>query len=225
MFNDYDPSQYDSVEAAQSRGIPSTIIAPGPSDNKALDSSTTYVCDASIFQWEDGLWRDTTTGLLYRGLSGPEMCPPGVKLRLGEVLSRPQFYIVVLCPELLTQTPGKPKMFATLKAMELTHTRNNVDVNGVQDDLDIFAWDGMSIDDLRQKVLSVYLGLVIMYVQAVKFEKKIIDDDGNTEGYLNSKAKSKYLPHAPIRLTIMQSEDHLTITISPPQRVYHWLRL
>lgn len=144
---------------------------------------------------------------MFRGMSGPEICPPGTKLALGEVLYRdpanPFYYIVVLCPELLTQTPGKPKMFATTMAGELTHTRNNVNVNGEPDDLDYFAYDGMSIDGLRQKVLSVYLGLVIMYIQGVKFEKKIIDNNGNTNGYLNSKAQFKILT-----TTCLDSTDH-----------------
>lgn len=157
-------------------------------------------------------------------MRGPEICPPGAKIAAAEVLARPQHFTVVLCPELLTQAPGKHKMFATLSGVELTNTRHGTDVNGDTVPEDRFAWIDMSIDDLRQEVLSVYLGLIIMYIQGVKFEKKIIDDEGNTVGSLNSKAKPKYILLDSVRLTIIQSEDHL-ITILTPQGIYQRIRL
>lgn len=114
-------------------------------------------------------------------------------------------------------------MFATLSEVELTNTRENFDVNGETVPEDQFAWTTMSIDNLRQEVLSVYLGLAIMYIQGVKFEKKIVDDRGNTEGYLNSKANPEDIPLVSIRLTIIQSEDHLITTLTP-QGIYPRIR-
>lgn len=64
----------------------------------------------------------------------------------------------------------------------MTHTRNIITASGEQNPLDCFIWRGMSIDDLRQEVLSVYLDLMIIYIQGVKYEKNITDERGRTPG-------------------------------------------
>ena len=180
-----------------------------------------FVCDPSIFERVDDystLWRDTTTGYLYLGPLTSEICPPGVKVVSAEHLARPMHFTVILCPEVLTQTPGQHKMFAGVDGLELSHTRNSEDANGNEDALDLFAWLDMSIDELRQHVLSVWMGRVIMYIQGRKFEK-IVDNQGRTEGYLWSEAESKSLLLTSIRLTILQSHIRQNIAPLAPQRL------
>ena len=82
-------------------------------------------------------------------------------------------------------------MFAGVDSLELSHTRNSEDANGNEDALDMFAWLDMSIDELRQHVLSVWMGRALIYIQGIKFEKKLTDNQGNSEGYLTSEAEPK----------------------------------
>ncbi len=110
-------------------------------------------------------------------------------------------------------------MFAGLDGLELSHTRDSEDANGNVDAVDLFGWLDMSIDELRQHVLSVWIGRVIMYIQGIKFEKKIINDQGGTEGYLYSETDPKSLLLTLIRLTTLQSDIRPTIAPLALQRL------
>ena len=196
---------------------PSVWVDWGPQDLQALDSSTVFVCDPSVFEKVDDsstLWRDTTTGYFYTGLaSSSVICPPGVKTASAEHLARPMHFTIVLCPEVLTQTPAKHRMFTGVESLELPHTRDSADADGNNEDpIDEFAWIDMSIDELRQNVLSVWMGRVIMYIQGIKFEKKIVDNSGNTEGTLTSGAEPKSLLLTSTRLI------RLAVSYSPNYR-------
>lgn len=86
----------------------------------------------------------------------------------------PRYLVVILCPSVLTQTAGEPKMYADLAGTELSNTRPNfVGVKGqrltAEETLDLLAWKGMFIDQLRERVLSVYIARVIILAIGAKF--------------------------------------------------------
>lgn len=68
------------------------------------------------------IWYDSATDEVYQDLTfDEELCPPGVPTRLAYHKGRgfhqaddeedhPDYYVVFLCPVILTQTPGRPKI-------------------------------------------------------------------------------------------------------------------
>ena len=186
----------------------------GTQDLQYMDSATVFVCDPSIFEKVDDestLWRDTTTGYLYLGPPTSEICPPGVKVVSAEHLAGPMHYTVILCPEVLTQRYGQHKMFAGVDGLELSHTRNYQGANGNEQALDLFAWLNMSIDELRQHVLSVWMGREIMYIQGRKFWRDIVDSQ---QSYMWSKAEPKILT------AYLHSTDHTAVAFAPNHRTF-----
>lgn len=114
----------------------------------------------------DGVYLQITTDAV--------ICPPGVNTRLAKhpastspQASRPAYLIAILCPQILTQTPGRPKMWATLDGLELTNTRPTA---GTQDSL---LWIGMHIDVLRQRVLSVWIGRMVILITSLKYSDRM----------------------------------------------------
>lgn len=148
--------------------------APVAADVASLDTLTVVVCDPYVYvkidrSYTDFLWRDSTTNGYYIITDEPEICPPGLKTRLAAHRGEPFHFIIILCPEVLTQTDGQYKMFATLGGDGLTNTRPQ----DVGNPLDMHTWVGMSIDQLRERVLSVYLGRMVIYIQAQKYAQNI----------------------------------------------------
>ena len=94
---------------------------------------------------------------------------------------------MILCPAVLTQRVGEPKIFATVDGKELSHTipspvydGNNGDplpnVTAVES-LDLLLWQGMNIDQLRERVLSVYMGRVILFLTGQKYYTQVLDKE------------------------------------------------
>lgn len=136
-------------------------------DLPAVEDTLEYSCNPRRFRKVDGdEWQDRTTGEIYIIQSADQICPGdgSVKLRLALHLAEPQHFIAILCPSILGQSDGQPKMYATLEGVELSNTRPNGDPP-----LDVLSYVGMSIDDLRARVLSVYLGRVILMMVAAKW--------------------------------------------------------
>lgn len=185
-LSSFDQTAYSNIDNAIETAS-NSLLENAPTsllpDRRYLDSTTLFVCDPTTFirdvlavedlGSEDGpggtadyihVWYDTATDEVYQDLTfDEELCPSGVPTRLAYHRGRgfrqgddeedhPDYYIVVLCPEILTQTPGKPKMWATLDGQELSNTRPS---DGTL--LNELAYVGMSIDDLRSRVLSVHL--------------------------------------------------------------------
>ena len=184
FFNDFDTQMYSTFADAQ--GATPRLIAGSPvySDVTHLDTLTILNCDPTVFvkverSYTEFLWLDTSTNNFYIITSEPEICPPGLKTRLAAHRGEPFHFIIILCPEVLTQTPGQFKMFATLRGGELTDTRPYADPS-----LDMCTWDGMHIDQLRERTLSVYLGRMIIYIQAQKYSQNITSESClNFPGY------------------------------------------
>lgn len=122
-----------------------------------LDRTTKFWCDISGFYKADPT-NDASPFWAWYGPGGtneylqittePELCPPGVNTRLAKHPAtanpnRPAYFIIILCPQVVTQTPDRPKMWATLDGQELTHTRPTA---GTQDAV---LYLGMHIDALR----------------------------------------------------------------------------
>lgn len=108
-----------------------------PRDHLYLDKTTTFICDVTSFDKavvegqgqgvSSNLWIDEAIEGVFTITSDPEICPPGISTRYawryGSIAAGaplpPHRYIVIVCPELLTQTEGKPKIFPTMDGQEL----------------------------------------------------------------------------------------------------------
>ena len=149
-----------------------------PEDLLILDSITWFWCDVTGFVKVD----DASPFWVWVGVGGdgtylqittePEICPPGVNTRLAKHPAtinppRPAYLIIILCPQVLTQTPGRPKMWATLDGRELTDTRPTA---GTQDGL---LWLGKHIEALRQKALSVWIGRMVILITSLKYSDRM----------------------------------------------------
>lgn len=174
FFNDFDQRVYSTLADAQLAQPRLIAGSPVASDVAGLDTLTIVICDPYVFvkigrSYTDFLWMDSTTNRYYIITDEPEICPPGLKTRLAIHRGEPFHFIIILCPEVLTQTDGQYKMFATLSGDELTNTRPFEEGNA----LDMHTWVGMRIDQLRERTLSVYLGRMVMYIQAQKYSRNI----------------------------------------------------
>lgn len=148
-----------------------------PANLQRIDSTVRFECDPTTFSKVDSM-NDASPfwvgldGVVLQITTDPVLCPTGLKTRIAEHPATtnpttPAYFVVILCPEILTQTPGRPKMWATLFGEELTDTRP---ANDTQDHL---LWLGMPIDSLRQNVLSVWIGRIVLLVMGVKYSDRI----------------------------------------------------
>ena len=107
------------------------------------------------------------------GAADDDICGLGVKTRLAEYRGVPTHFIMIICPPVLEQIDGQPKMFADLLGTDLSdNTRPTILYDPPLTDqmtLYMLAWEGMSIDQLRAKVLSVYIGRTILIVTNAKY--------------------------------------------------------
>lgn len=174
----------------------------------SLDSSALFSCDPTAFtrihpNEPDSLWTTPDSpDELYDVTADNEICPPGMNLRLAANTGRLPHFIVVLCPEILTQKEGRFKMFATLDGQELSHTRPDSGST-----LDMLAWEGMHVDQLRERVLSVQIGRVILMIIGQKYHDEITIRP--IPGYQTFE-KCLYLT----RLTYLENLDSLSIYIT-----------
>lgn len=156
------------------------------SGSEYLDKTTAFICNVTgfvkvgpIMGMRTSIWLDEATGEQFTITNEPELCPPGIASRLvyhhssplGSVSPPP--YEVIVCPMLLTPTQGKPEMFATIDRQDLTNKRLN---DGI--DLNTVAYIGMGIDDLRDRVLSVWLGRMVIIIVAQKYGLDVLPRPG-----------------------------------------------
>ena len=158
-----------------------TNLASGPMEH---GTTITFSCAPTTFRQvpnptnpRQELWFDSDTGAYYNVASTywPDdnnvICPPGQKTRLAYAQPR---VIIILCAEVLRQTDGEPKMFRDLNGGDLTSNNRATETifpqdysNDPPEDVtqNAFSWPGMQIDQLRQRVLSVYIGrnLILAY--------------------------------------------------------------
>ena len=105
-----------------------------------------------------------------------DICGNGLKAMLGQAVTRTVptvMFILVLCPVILNQTDGQPKMFADLYGEDLqTNNRPDVDWGSASDPtpmtpantINMMTWVGQHIDQLRDRVLSVIMGRILLLV-------------------------------------------------------------
>ena len=136
-----------------------------------LDSTLLFTCNPDSFVKLTRGWWDSETRQYYNvpgAVDDGDICGPGVKTRLADYRGEPRHYIMIICPPVLEQIDGEPKMFADLDGTDLSHnTRPSVlyDPPLTEDmTLNMLAWEGTSIDQLRERVLSVYIGRTILLV-------------------------------------------------------------
>lgn len=152
--------------------------------------TTTFTCAPSTFATVvdpqnpgKELWYDSDTRLYfeiapnYRFSNDDqnEVCPPGQKTRLG-YNDLNKLAIIILCAEVLTQTDGEPKMFLSMNGLDLSHNDRQTETvfpshynNDPPEDVtqNAFSWPGMGIDQLRQRILSVYIGRNIISILGI----------------------------------------------------------
>lgn len=169
MTNQFDTAIYPTLAAAWGNANILDPILP-------LNSTLYFTCDPTSFVRVAGGWWNTVTQQYY-SLPGAanegDICGPGVKTRLAESRQQPRHFIMILCPLVLEQVDGQPKLYADLSGTELSHnTRLNEEYDPPLTNamtLNILLWIGMSIDQLRERVLSVYIGRAILLVISAKY--------------------------------------------------------
>ncbi len=110
------------------------------------------------------------------GAAEDDICGPGIKTRLARSRADPPNFVMILCPPVLVQIDGQPMMFADLKGHDLSHnTWPRWDFPPVTDESTLYmlGWLGMSIDQIREKVLSVYIGRIILLVTSAKYAEEL----------------------------------------------------
>lgn len=138
-----------------------------------------FSCDPRTFtKTSDNKWWDSDTQQLYIIGTADVICDYDTKTRLA-LRPEPFGFVVILCPAVLTQRNGEPKMWADLAGQELSNTRPTIqpaDPNHVTEieSLDLGIWAGMNIDQLRDRVLSVYMGRVVLFLTGQKHYKQVI---------------------------------------------------
>lgn len=186
LVGKFDETSYPDIQTVlNTRNHILQFVNPGdvdlPEDLQLLDSTTVFWCDVTGFVEADPM-NDTSPFWAWVGPGGeseylqittePELCPPGVNTRLAKHPAtvnppRPAYLIIILCPQVLTQTPDRPKMWATLDGAQLTNTRQSA---GIEDSL---LWLGMHIDALRQRVLSVWVARMVILITSIKYSDRM----------------------------------------------------
>lgn len=175
LVNRFDETEYRNLQEALDADL--DLDESLPANLQRIDSTVRFECDPTTFSKVDSM-NDASPfwvgldGVVLQITTDPVLCPTGLKTRIAEHPATtnpttPAYFVVILCPEILTQTPGRPKMWATLFGEELTDTRP---ANDTQDHL---LWLGMPIDSLRQNVLSVWIGRIVLLVMGVKYSDRI----------------------------------------------------
>ena len=111
------------------------------------------------------------------GAAEDDICGPGIKTRLARSRADPPNFVMILCLPVLAQIDGQPKMFADIRGNDLSH---NTWPTPMTDDSTLYmlAWYGMSIDQLRERVLSVYIGRTILLITSAKYAEELDAETG-----------------------------------------------
>lgn len=156
------------------------LIPPSPDDTLIISCSPG---DFNRFEDEDGIvtWFNPFVGVHYDITNANEICAPRVKTMFGQAIGQAiptTMFILILCPIILNQTDGRrPKMFADLEGDNLmTNNRPNVDWGSLsnptpitpENTINMMVWAGQHIDQLRDRVLSVIVGRMLLYVSVNK---------------------------------------------------------
>lgn len=174
---------YYSIDAALNHPWILFVDQGLPEEVQELDLTTLFICDPSNFVKVDPLsanpqWYDPDSGETFNITSEPEICPAGLKSRLAIHPTPPIYYVIVLCPPSVTQTPGLPKMYGTLSGRPLTNSRPDSQTNPATQlttemTMNLQFWDGMHIDQLRERTLSAIIGRYILHIMAQKYATRL----------------------------------------------------
>lgn len=186
----FDDTEYDSVHNAM---IPEPITWTAdhdlPPEVQRLDSATMFICDPTKFVKVDPTtanpqWYEPESGELFIITTESEICPAGLKSRLALHAGPPKYYVIILCPPAVTQTPGQPKMYGTLDGRPLANSRPDSYILPItplttEITMNLQVWAGMKIDQLRDRTLSVYIGRYILHIQAQKYISSLANIAGS----------------------------------------------
>lgn len=164
MTSRFDTVLYPNIAEAWGNANISDPILP-------LDSTLLFTCNPTSFTKMSEGWWDTETMQYYNvpgAVNDGDICGSGMKTRLAEHRGQPWHFIMILCPAVLGQIDGQPKMFADLYGTDLSHNTRPTEYSDTdltnEMTLNMLYWEGMSIDQLRERVLSVYIGRTILLV-------------------------------------------------------------
>ena len=164
MASQFDTVLYPNIGQAWGNAHLSDSVLP-------LDSTLLFTCNPVSFTRLTGGWWDTETIQYYNvpgAVNDDDICGPDIKTRLAVHRGQPWHFIMILCPPVLGQVEGQPKMFVDLSETDLSHNTRPSEyfppplTSGMT--LNMLLWEGMSIDQLRTRVLSVYIGRTILLV-------------------------------------------------------------
>ena len=148
-------------------------------NNPPWDESLVFSCDATMWEKDAGgghLWYSSEMDGWYNfGYEVNEICGDGVSTMLGmkaNLETVKLHFIVILCTRVLYQTPDKPKIYATLQHTELQsndrpdgpYTLDQGQPMTEEATLNVQYWLGMTIDQLRSRTLSVYVGRIMLFI-------------------------------------------------------------
>lgn len=186
----FDTEDYDTIADALNPGHTPMMDLSLPQELQNLDSATLFICDSARFMKVDtstlnSQWYDPDSREVFIITSEPEICPAGLKTRLALHPGPPMYYVIILCPPVLTQTDGQPKMYGTLDGLSLANSRPDSYILPItpitaEVSMNLQSWAGMHIDQLRERTLSVYIGRYILHIQAQKYASRIASDAGTS---------------------------------------------
>lgn len=173
LAKSFSAQKWDTIANAQQRELFADIDS-GTRDVSQVTYNVLFSCDPRTFRKISGNnWWDRDTLQLYNITTADVICDSNTKTRLA-LRPEPFGFVVILCPAVLTQRDGEPKMWATLDGTELSNTRPSPEYDDdhnltAAESLDLLGWDGMNIDQLRERVLSVYMGRLVLFLTGQKY--------------------------------------------------------
>lgn len=176
---DFSQEPFEDITTARQFELQDEDADDSPDDDiSPVTYNLIFSCDPRTFtETSDNKWWDSDTQQLYI-IGTDTICDYHTKTRLA-MRPQPFGFVVILCPAVLSQRDGEPKMWADLAGRELSNTRPTVqpvDPKNLKEteSLDLGIWAGMNIDQLRERVLSVYMGRIVLFLTGQKYYKQII---------------------------------------------------
>lgn len=171
------------------------LIPPSPDDTLVISCSPADFVRRVSVTAGGVVWFNAFMNVDYAITNANEICRDGVKAMLGQAVTRTvptTMFVLLLCPVILTQTDGQPKMFRNLEGFDLV-TNNRPDVWDTLSDpvpltpentINMMVWAGQHIDQLRDRVLSVIVGRILLLV-SVNQMYGLTGIEGQTKSLLN----------------------------------------
>lgn len=175
---DFSLQRWDNIQMARAAESSHDAEFWPELDYSPVTYNLLFSCNPSTFtKTSDNKWWDSETQQLYT-IVADVICDYDTKTLLA-LRPQPFGFLVILCPAVLTQRVGEPKMWADLAGNELSNTRPSAELHGSStvteaESLDLLSWAGMTIDQLRERVLSVYMGRVILFLTGQRNYKTVI---------------------------------------------------